>query len=117
MNTVWSWTANGCLSKGHRRANVARRIVRNLDAALSATQLGRRGRIRRHGWIGDSGKRPGGTRRTTNKPDGKAILRHPRSVKKQFAISCLGRKPHGRYQGETTADLKRRAESIRVKSA
>jgi CBS domain containing-hemolysin-like protein len=26
---------------GHRRAKVARRIVRNLDAALSATQLGK----------------------------------------------------------------------------
>jgi CBS domain containing-hemolysin-like protein len=28
------------VSKGHRRAKIARRIVRNLDAALSSTQLG-----------------------------------------------------------------------------
>jgi CBS domain containing-hemolysin-like protein len=28
------------VAKGHRRAKVARRSVRNLDAALSATQLG-----------------------------------------------------------------------------
>jgi CBS domain containing-hemolysin-like protein len=28
------------VTKGHRRARIARRIVGNLDAALSATQLG-----------------------------------------------------------------------------
>jgi hypothetical protein len=31
------------------------------------------------------------------------------------ALRFLGRKPHGRYQGETTADLKRRPEGVRVK--
>jgi hypothetical protein len=31
------------------------------------------------------------------------------------ALRFLGRKPHGRYQSETTADLKRRPEGVRVK--
>jgi len=40
------------VSKGHRRANVARRIVRNLDAALSATQLGITLASLGLGWVG-----------------------------------------------------------------
>ena len=40
------------VSKGHRRATVARRIVRNLDAALSATQLGITLASLGLGWVG-----------------------------------------------------------------
>jgi len=40
------------VSKGHRRAKVARRIVRNLDAALSATQLGITLASLGLGWVG-----------------------------------------------------------------
>src|SRR5215204_426501 len=38
--------------KGHRRAKVARRIVRNLDAALSSTQLGITLASLGLGWVG-----------------------------------------------------------------
>jgi CBS domain containing-hemolysin-like protein len=38
--------------QGHRRANIARRIVRNLDAALSATQLGITLASLGLGWVG-----------------------------------------------------------------
>jgi|SRR6185437_14401554 len=40
------------VSKGHRRAKVARRIVRNLDAALSSTQLGITLASLGLGWVG-----------------------------------------------------------------
>lgn len=40
------------VAKGHRRAAVARRIVRNLDAALSATQLGITLASLGLGWVG-----------------------------------------------------------------
>ena len=40
------------VAKGHRRATVARRIVRNLDAALSATQLGITLASLGLGWVG-----------------------------------------------------------------
>ncbi len=40
------------VSEGHRRAKVARRIVRNLDAALSATQLGITLASLGLGWVG-----------------------------------------------------------------
>ncbi len=40
------------VSEGHRRAGVARRIVRNLDAALSATQLGITLASLGLGWVG-----------------------------------------------------------------
>lgn len=40
------------VAKGHRRAKVARRIVRNLDAALSATQLGITLASLGLGWVG-----------------------------------------------------------------
>jgi len=40
------------LAKGHRRAKVARRIVHNLDAALSATQLGITLASLGLGWVG-----------------------------------------------------------------
>lgn len=39
--------------KGHRRARIARRIVRNLDAALSSTQLGITLASLGLGWIGE----------------------------------------------------------------
>ena len=38
--------------KGNRRASVARRIIRNLDAALSATQLGITLASLGLGWVG-----------------------------------------------------------------
>lgn len=38
-----------------------------------------------------------------------------RAMSAEDALRFLGRKPHGRYQGETTADLKRRPEGRRVK--
>ena len=40
------------VAKGHRRAKVARRIVRNLDAALSSTQLGITVASLGLGWVG-----------------------------------------------------------------
>lgn len=40
------------VAKGHRRAKVARRIVRNLDAALSSTQLGITLASLGLGWVG-----------------------------------------------------------------
>src|SRR5687768_13253970 len=40
------------VSRGHRRAKVARRIVRNLDAALSSTQLGITLASLGLGWVG-----------------------------------------------------------------
>jgi len=38
-----------------------------------------------------------------------------RAMSAEDALRFLGRKPHGRYQGETTADLKRRPEGLRIK--
>lgn len=38
-----------------------------------------------------------------------------RAMSAEDALRFLGRKPHGRYQGDTTADLKRRPEGRRVK--
>src|SRR6187401_3119705 len=40
------------VGQGHRRAKVARQIVRNLDAALSATQLGITLASLGLGWVG-----------------------------------------------------------------
>ena len=41
------------VSKGHKRAKIARRIVHNLDAALSATQLGITLASLGLGWVGE----------------------------------------------------------------
>ena len=41
------------VAKGHKRAKIARRIVHNLDAALSATQLGITLASLGLGWVGE----------------------------------------------------------------
>jgi CBS domain containing-hemolysin-like protein len=41
------------ITKGHRRAKIARRLIRDLDAALSATQLGITIASLGLGWIGE----------------------------------------------------------------
>jgi CBS domain containing-hemolysin-like protein len=41
------------ITKGHRRAQVARRLIRNLDASLSATQLGITLASLGLGWVGE----------------------------------------------------------------
>ena len=44
---------NTLVSKGHRRAKIARRVIRNLDASLSACQLGITLASLALGWVGE----------------------------------------------------------------
>ncbi|MBI2949272.1 MAG: DUF21 domain-containing protein, partial [Verrucomicrobia bacterium] len=44
---------NPLIAKGHRRARIARRVVRNLDASLSACQLGITLASLALGWVGE----------------------------------------------------------------